>query len=412
MATLRWTGSAGAVAKVWTFQITAYDATTTYKLTSASGQVISVLAAGSANATATAFETAITASEFPEFSEVTADSSTDTVTLTGVTAGKPFTFTTSVSGGTGTISAGTTTTADTGPNHWDNATNWSGGAVPVNSDTVILEGPAVQIWYGLAQSAVTLTELILRATDRLEIGLPQTNTDNATSYSETRAQYLAIGATTVTSEWTGTGRIRLDTGSVQTTINCTSTGTSLDTDLPAFLFKGTHASNALNINKGDVGVALLTGETATVATLRVGYVDSVDGDASVKCSSGVTLTTIEQSGGVVEIASNVTTITKTDGSITVGGSATVTTANVDGGEYYHKSTGTLTTLKVGSDGVASFTRDMRARTVTNCEVYKGGTLLDSFKTVTWTNGIDVVRCSLSEVTIDIGTHFTITPSAI
>jgi len=90
----------------------------------------------------------------------------------------------------------------------------------------------------------------------------------------------------------------------------------------------------------------------------------------------------------------------------------VTTMNIDGGTVYYESTGTLTTGNVGGGGVLDFRRNMGARTVTNCSLYENGSLFDPQKTVAWSNGIDITRASIPEVTIDIGSHFTLTPSTI
>jgi hypothetical protein len=85
---------------------------------------------------------------------------------------------------------------------------------------------------------------------------------------------------------------------------------------------------------------------------------------------------------------------------------------IDGGTCYYRSTGTLTDVRVGGGGTLDFTRDNRGRTVTNCELHARGTIRDPFKTVAWTGGVDLTRASLAEVTLDLGTHLTLTPSAI
>lgn len=71
-------------------------------------------------------------SAIAEFTEITAaKTSTTTVTFTSVTKGKPFTLSVSrTTGASGTVSLSTTTAA-TGPNHWNDASNWSLVAVPV-----------------------------------------------------------------------------------------------------------------------------------------------------------------------------------------------------------------------------------------------------------------------------------------
>src|SRR5437870_1231320 len=105
MATNRFTGGASAIAQVSTVTITADDVTTTYKLT-INGKVISTLGTGvSTTATAAALAAAWAASTAGEALEVVATSSVAVVTLTGKSDGTPFTVTSSVSGGAGTIGA-------------------------------------------------------------------------------------------------------------------------------------------------------------------------------------------------------------------------------------------------------------------------------------------------------------------
>jgi len=194
-------------------------------------------------------------------------------------------------------------------------------------------------------------------------------------------------------------------------LNVSNSGQRDETAVPAIRWVGTHASNVANILKGDVGVAIEDGEAATIATLRVGYLDNQAGDARVLCGTSTTLTTITQSGGTLQIDSAATTTNLIGGELTVLSGAQ-TTIEIDAGTVLYRGTGTITTARVGSDGVLDFRRDSQARTVTNCELHERGAIHDPFKTVTWTNGIDVTRSDLASVTLDLGTHMTITPSAI
>ena len=118
-------------------------------------------------------------------------------------------------------------------------------------------------------------------------------------YYEYRETYLKVGATTITigaGEGEGSQRIKLNTGSVQTTLIVVDSGQSANA-LPAILWKGTHASNVVRVSKGSFGAALHAGETATIATLAVGYRDDQEADAQVYCGAGVTLTDVDVSGG-------------------------------------------------------------------------------------------------------------------
>jgi len=297
MATRTWLGTAAAVAQVSTVQVTAYDAATTYKLT-VNGNVISTIAAGSVNATATALAAAWNLSTVPEFTGVTASAATDTVTLTADVKGTPFTATSSVSSGTGTIGSVTAVTAATGPNHWSNTANWSGGAVPVNSDTVILDGP-ISILYGLDQSAVTVAELRIMQRFTGYLGLPKRN---ALNYAEYLDDFLKIGATLLKigiGTGTGSGRLKINLGSVASTITVDGTGTTAERDLPACILAGTSSSNAITVNGGSVGI----GTFGEASNMSGGFVQN---GGFLATGAAVTLTPIVKTAGTLIMSGSIT----------------------------------------------------------------------------------------------------------
>lgn len=354
----------------------------------------------------------------PEFTEVVATVFGSVVTVTANTAGKPFTMSvTESTAGSGTATEATATTA-TGPEFWSNADNWDGGSLPADSDDIVFDANSGSVKYGLDQNAITPNSISIREGFDGEIGLPETNEDSSSNpYPEYRDTALIIGnsgdanpyTVTIDSSQLGAARFNFNTG--QVTVNVFNTGQPALDGTPNVIVKGSHASNELNVNRGSVGVAYLPGETATVATLRVGYVENPAGDATVVCSSGVTLTNVDQQGGNLTVESNTTTLDVLDGDLTVlaGAHAAI---NIDGGVCHYRSTGTLTTLNVGNGGEADFQRDMRSRTITNMNVYAGSTVRDPFQTVTFTNGLDLVRCGLPDVTVDLGVHRTYALSAI
>ena len=412
MATLRWLGHAPAVAQVSTVQITAYDVATTYKLT-VNGKVISVIAQGSVNATASGLVTAwnaLSASTYPEFDEVTATSATDTVTLTADLAGRPFTVTSSVSGGAGTIGAVATPTASAGPNDWSTATNWSGGVIP-GADTVYIEDSAVSILYGLDQSGVTVTALHVPANFTGQIGLPERNQRGYTEYRDT---HLKVSVTTLNigiGPGAGSGRIKINTGTNVCTCNVERTGQTLEPGVPSFCWKGVHASNALNVQRGYVGVAFFGLDAATLPTLRVGHTGNPGGDSQVFCGSGSTLTTINQLAGVLEVNSAVTTLTIRGGVCTVRGSGAVTTLELGVTEprnpttalCNYNSTGTTTTANVRMGGTLDFSQNMGVKTFTATNMFVGGRVRDPFRVVTFTAGPTLSGgATPSEVFIEIG----------
>lgn len=334
----------------------------------------------------------LSASTEPEFTEVTWADGTTAVTGTAVTGGKPFTQTSSATGGTATLVT-VVTTANQSPEDVNDATNYSTAALPGAGDDMYVDDtddfPGK--WNLGSLSAVTLTSLNWLNSFEADWGLPAYDTDG-TVYLDYRPVYFVIGAATVNvgdGLGNGSGRLKLNGGSVQSTINVFRTGSSSETDKEAFLWKGSHASNAMNVFSGSVGVAVFGGETATLLTLRVA-------GGSVRLGSGVTLTTVEQSGGTLDTSSAITTKTHRGGThvhrVGAIGTLTITDGSVD-----VRANGTVTTLTIGP-GTVDFSNDPRAITITNCTIYPGGTLIDKKGRITFTNPISVPG-GLDSVTI-------------
>lgn len=402
MATRYWLGGALAVAQVNTFTFAGtWEANDIIRVRVGSKSVNFTAGSTTISTVVSALVTAwnaLSSTLYPEFAEVTASASTNDFILTADTPGMPFTITLhalesdgSTNGdaqtiaGVNTATAGTATTANTGPNNWDESRNWSSAdawatsAVPVDADTVIVRNSSIDILYGIDQTAVSLAALTIEQSFTGKLGLPWRN---ANGYMEYRPTYLIVGAsadaqtmvlTVGTGDGAGSGRIKVDNGDSQTTVVVYNTGNPSDAGTPAFLFKGTHASNDVTFNRGSAGIAVGTfdayqaaAETAVVATLRVGYITNPAGDANVRCGSGVTLTTIDKNGGKLEINSAATTITHTAGELTLNGvGVTVTTLNERGGTTYVTGTTTLTTANLSNAGVLDYSRDMRTKVVTN-----------------------------------------------
>lgn len=274
--------------------------------------------------------------------------------------------------------------APTGPNWWNEPENWSTGSNPANGDDVWFELSDVDCLYGIDQlSTVTLASLHMAQSYSGKIGLPV----YTGLYYEYRPTYLAVGASSVLvgeGEGSGSGRIKLDTGSVQTNLVLIDGGTPEDGSLPAVLWKGSHASNAARVFKGSLGAAVLAGETATLSVLQVGTRGDVEGDAEVFGGPGLSLTTVDKSGGLLELSAAATTITQTAGELVFGGSGGVTNLAIRGGTCFYNSTGTLGGNPIVSgDGLLDFSQDLRAKTVTNPIEVHGDTarIRDPYKVV-------------------------------
>jgi len=286
-----------------------------------------------------------------EFDEITwaANSDSSAITATGPSDGAPITITTSASGGGVTFSK-STTTSPSGPHHFDEADNWSGGAVPVDDDTIVFESNDVDCKYGLSNASTTPAEIRIDASYTGKIGLPQ---ENANGYAEYRERYLTLGtdgdgsASSVTvhigrGDGNGSRRIMLNTGDKQTNLTIHNTDRSEDGTTPAVVWKGTNASNAVQIVKGSLGIAYYAGESATVLTLKQGFVSSRNSDAEVHVGAGVTLGTIDKTGGEARVYCATTTAAyNRGGKLWLEGTGTHPLLHVTGGTCYANTTGTL-----------------------------------------------------------------------
>ena len=364
-ANQRWVSGALSTPQVGTITVTGYDVTTTYKATIGSKVISQIGTGGTTTATATALYNLLVASTEPEFKEVTwtnPSAGVITYTVPASKAGKPVTITGSVTGGAGTI-ANATTTANSGPSVFDIATNWT-TLVPVATDTAYFDNSTVDLLYDLSQAGFTVAAGIIAQSFEAALGLGKFNTDG-TPYTEYRPDYLALDC----SLWTiglgpgrGSGRLKINSGTVQTAVNVFNTGTPEEPDLESLLWKGTHASNAMNVfGNASVGIAVFGSEVATLLTLNV------DQNARVRCGAGATLGTIVVNNGTLEVNGAIgTKLTMLKGLVNINGTGAVAGLEVRGGRCNYNSTGTLGgTPIVSGNGVLDFEQDPRAKAVTN-----------------------------------------------
>jgi hypothetical protein len=277
--------------------------------------------------------------------------------------------------------------------------------VPVNGDDVIVQDSANSILYGLDQSAVTLASLAIDQSFSGTIGLPRTS---AAGYVEYREQYLKIGATAVTigrGEGAGSGRIKLNTLAVQTTLHVLNSGTSAENGVPAILWQGTHASNAIVVTKGSFAAAHFADESATIAALRQGYRTNVASDSDVRLGAGCSLAScaIAKLGGTLEVRSSLAALEQHQGETVITGGSPGT-LSIAGGAVRYKSGGTYTAAVIYGGGELDFRQDAQPRTATDTTLHKGAALRDPAQTVTFTNPIEL-ECALADVTLELGNAF-------
>lgn len=319
-------------------------------------------------------------------------SGSSTVVLTADTAGRPFSVaaTTTDGGGNNTQTlTKASTTASAGPEDWGLAGNWFTNAVPVDGDNVVIDARATDdLLYSMNQSSVDLTTLDVYMSYVNQLG----DTTNPLRISATTCQIgLPVGDGSSPS---GPTFVNLDFGSVNNTTKVyNGRKTGINGLLPINL-KGSHSANILHVYGGVVGVATARpGDTATFVTVKV------DGGKCV-LSSGVTTSTVTQIGGELVQGCACTTLTQDAGTLETNGSGAITTATINGTAYL-ESSGTITTLEVRSSGNVDMTGSKVARTVTTLQMHKGSTLAYDPAVVTITNPIQLLDCTLQDVTIKV-----------
>jgi trimeric autotransporter adhesin len=304
-----------------------------------------------------------------------------------------------------------TTTAATGPNDWANGANWSTGSAPAAGDDVYFSTGTVPVLYNLTQSSITLDSLNVAQSYTGTIGLPAYNSKG---YREYRTMELQIGATTMNigtgSSGSGSGRIRLNTGSVAGTLNVYNTGQPLDVGNPSLIWHGTNSSNVVNLTRANIGVAFFPGDAASMTTLRTGYVANKNSDVTLTVGAGASISTLDMNGGTVTINNGATTATVSAGTLTVLGSGGITTLTADGGSVVYNATGTLGTAIVSESGSLDFSQDPRPKTVTNpIQLYGDNATLNDPNQVVGSLVVDLEQ-SDNLANVALGTNIKLTRS--
>ncbi len=274
------------------------------------------------------------------------------------------------------------------------ATNWIDDTVPENGDTVIIPAAATVDIDGADQSAIAPDLLIIEEGCSINIG------------SRANGVTTAWQINPVTVQTWGTGTIYLETDTV-TLFAVYQAGTGAAAGRHKLNITGATIT-AMTIlcasTAQDLGIAGNAGDACTVTTLT-----QTGGDVTIGLDGNVT--TLYANGGKTYIHKAIATVYYDGGMVyNYGGSGTLIEGS--SGVMYYMSVTTCTAVNLDGDTVMDCTKDLRARTFTNMQMGKGATFLDPNETVTLTNGLDLYRCGLGDVTIDRGKHFTVGFSAI
>ena len=162
----------------------------------------------------------------------------------------------------------TTTTASSGPNHWDTAENWLPAGVPADFDRVRFEFGSVDCLYGLNQSGVTLTEIEISSGYTGSIGLTRLNRNG---YVEYRTRDLTIHCPSIligNGNGAGSGKIQLNTLTTTVWMEIRNTGGSRESGVPALTWYGDNPASEIILIQGDMGVAIWSDQSATLNKIQ------------------------------------------------------------------------------------------------------------------------------------------------
>jgi len=389
VATKYWTPNAAAVAQVTTVTVGGTLSGETFTISVNGVQIASHTdATTTISDTVAALVAAWNLSTHPYAPGITAAAASPTLTLTADTAEVPFAVTLNTPGGSATFGQAATV-APTGPHTWDEADNWSGSAVPSNSDVIVLRDCATNICWGLAGLSTTDHVMHVEQSFKGKIGLRAdqfaTSADGDTTVStatEYRATYLQldmdrieIGAHLGPGTPAGSQRIKLDddSGSATTIVVHNTAAAASESNKPAVRLKANSASCDIDVRggQGGVGVAVdVPGETSTI-----GDVYATGGN--VFLGEGVTVTNIVNHGGAAHVnlgTATCTLVETTGGTTIVDGDQAVTTVKPSGGRTLLHTTGTVTNLTYEGPGECDLTGSGAARTVSTVTPVPGATL--------------------------------------
>ena len=384
MATRVWQGDAAAVAQSGSVDITTGHASGVYTLTvhdeagntavvndtstSATDTVIAAQLATDWNNSGSAVAQRVTA--------VVDSTDTSKIILTADTAGVPFTIVSSVAGG-GAFGSYTAILANSGPNDWNTAENWSGGAVPVDNDHVIIPAGKPSILYGLGQSTVEL--------DSFKVLEGYSNTIGGTDSAYLR---FTLGSNNPF-EYQSTGKGWIDLGASADSQPIIFDTASPTTGLYGLSLKGT-AMTYVNVVGGNVGIGTEGDDTTTEASNISTYSSTanVTIGASVTDVDGNPIDSLTMHGGTVtSLGADIAAVTINSGTLNLKETVNVAGAfTMHKGTVNHEGAGTIAALTMNG-GTYDTTKTPIAKTLTTVKINAGTLKIDHDK-VTLTNWSD------------------------
>jgi hypothetical protein len=174
----------------------------------------------------------------------------------------------------------------------------------------------------------------------------------------------------------------------------------------------TATDNRFKIYSGTAGLGV-DGEAVFLGTVDVNSPEANDANLTIdNCTSAAT-TLVQQGGTVNTRLSQYTAYTMYGGTANLL-RANITTLTVNSGRAVvigDTLAQTISALFVGKGGIADLSRARVGVTVSACDLYSGGSLLDPTGRGTYSTGIDLNHCGVEDVTVKVGHHRRLTLGA-
>lgn len=261
---------------------------------------------------------------------------------------------------------------------FNTAGNWSGGAVPVDGDDVVIENSAIDI-AAYNGSSIDLASLTIKQSYTGKIG-------DSAAYLQIGVNGICeIGRDDAGLRQPGSPRINIDLGSANVT-TCTiinSCAQAADVGALPIRLKAANASTTLKIRKGLVQLAAWTSETSTIDDIEVGETGSTEQNTRLEIGTGLTMDDMTILAGYVSTRSAIDTCTMRGGKLYTEGSATIATLTMRGGYALVNTTGTIGACTLQHPNcVLDTTGANSARTFTALTIHEGVFIRHPLVTVT------------------------------
>lgn len=209
----------------------------------------------------------------------------------------------------------------TGPNHFNNADNWSLGRTPADGDQIVFADGSVSCLYGLECTTIPSGVDVYRSWTG-SLGLAEVREDGSV---ETLPSWLHFSATSVNSlpiriglgesgEGPAVCRISVANRPFDGNVLYSQTGTRVK----AVALKGTNAASKLVCVQGDVALGVRPEDVSSLALLQL-VPGSSGEELTFYASEGATIVRVNQMGGAAILNKPPTIIVATGGSMVVNG---------------------------------------------------------------------------------------------